>query len=440
MAGQGACINGSGLKMNIVKMADNSVRFVNETVKYANAKDCTGELSPSYKQPSEFSLATEIGAAQTVQSSSFNQAQWQLEIAGKLGSKQPVVFGFKNADQFCLVSTDQPNDIHAYLQQVDFSRVNTCYTRSAASYSQQKPQQVVATASYRFDDNQTAWTDVLNQLNDQGRQGYALITPSVALKNPEGSFSIYKNLYVKNNASQDTYTYTTADVSTNIVANRYLLWFDELKKQGALGYLYKLSFGETSNNTRKYLFVKNDQKPATYSYENRFLTSATRDNILAALNDMGAKGCKLIDAGSTYTNNGTSNGTFYVTTCVNSSTHHGTYSYRYVPLNGADVAARATILKEQAAEGYRLIDKDNKASFGLTASGYLFEKDSENTGAVEYKLYAEDAADSSESAYGVENRIQDQGKLGWFFATRLGMVYTNTPSNHDLSTGVVFPK
>ena len=132
MAGQGACINGSGLKMNIVKMADNSIRFVSETVKYANAKDCTGELSPSYKQPSEFSLATEIGAAQTVQSSSFNQAQWQLEVGGKLGSKQPMVFGFKNADQFCLVSTDQPNDIHAYLQQVDFSRVNTCYTRSAA--------------------------------------------------------------------------------------------------------------------------------------------------------------------------------------------------------------------------------------------------------------------------------------------------------------------
>ena len=97
-------------------------------------------------------------------------------------------------------------DIHAYLQQVDFSRVNTCYTRSAPSLSQQKPQQIVATASYRFGDNQTAWADVLNQLNDQGRQGYALITPSVALKNPEGSNSIYKNLYVKNNASQDTYT------------------------------------------------------------------------------------------------------------------------------------------------------------------------------------------------------------------------------------------
>lgn len=27
-----------------------------------------------------------------------------------------LVFGFKNADQFCLVSTDQPNDIHTYLQ------------------------------------------------------------------------------------------------------------------------------------------------------------------------------------------------------------------------------------------------------------------------------------------------------------------------------------
>ncbi len=42
MAGQGACINGSGLKMNIVKMADNSIRFVSETVKYANAKRLYG--------------------------------------------------------------------------------------------------------------------------------------------------------------------------------------------------------------------------------------------------------------------------------------------------------------------------------------------------------------------------------------------------------------
>ncbi len=93
--------------------------------------------------------------------------------------------------------------------------------------------------------------------------------------------------------------------------------------------------------------------------------------------------------------------------------------------------------KIQAAEGYRLIDKDNKASFGLTALGYFFEKDIENTGTVEYKLYADDAVDSSESVYGVENRIQDQGKLGWFFATSLGRAYSNAPSQYDLTKGVV---
>lgn len=48
----------------------------------------------------------------------------------------------------------------------------------------QKPTQVLATASFRLGDNKESWADVLSQLNDQGRQGYALLTPSVRLDNP----------------------------------------------------------------------------------------------------------------------------------------------------------------------------------------------------------------------------------------------------------------
>lgn len=432
--------------MNIIKVSDTSVRFVSETVKYANQNDCTGGIVDSYRQASEFSLVTDIQPTQPAQSSSFNKAQWQLVAGGKLTSKAPAVFGFKNANQFCLVSTENPTDIHNYLQQTDlFKIVNTCYTRSTAPASMKKPATVIATASYRLGDNQTSWPDVLNQLNDQGRQGYALLAPSVGLDNPDGSSTIYKNLYVKNTKSADTYTYKTADVTTNIVTQRYLLWFDELNKQGALGYLYKLSFGETSNNTRKYLFLKNDQKPATYSYDRRFLTDTSRSSILAAFNALGAQGCKLISASSTYTNNGTSNGTFYVPTCVNSSTHHGTYAYRFfelpqnIPFNSADAAKLERLLKEQAAEGYRLIDKDNAIGF-FNVDGYLFERDSENTGNIEYKVFVENATDGNDSPYEVENRIQDQGKLGWFFAVKGGAVYTSSPTNYDLNTGVVFPK
>ena len=61
----------------------------------------------------------------------------------------------------------------------------------------QKPTQVLATASFRLGDNKESWADVLSQLNDQGRQGYALLTPSVRLDNPDGSFALYRNLYVK---------------------------------------------------------------------------------------------------------------------------------------------------------------------------------------------------------------------------------------------------
>ncbi len=432
--------------MNIIKVSATSVRFVSETVKYANQDTCTGNIVDSYRQASEFSLVTAIQPTQTVQSSSYNKAQWQLLVAGKLTSKAPAVFGFKNADQFCLVPSDVPASIHAYLQQPNaFKVINTCYTRSSAPASMKKPVQVLATASYNVRDNQESWADVLTQLNTQGRHGYALLAPSVALDNPDGNRSIYKNLYVKNDNSADTYTYKTADVTTNIVAQRYLLWLAELKRQGALGYIYKLSFGETSNNTNKYLFLKNDQKPSTYAYDNRFLTNTTRASILAAFNELGAQGCKLVYAGSTYTNNGSSNGTFYVPTCVNSSTHNGTYAYRFfevpqnIPFNAVDAVKLEKLLKEQAAEGYRLIDKDNAIGF-FNVDGYLFERDSESTANIEYKVFVEDATDSSDEPYLVENRVQDQGKLGWFFAVKGGSVYTNNPGNYDLNTGVVFPK
>jgi hypothetical protein len=58
----------------------------------------------------------------------------------------------------------------------------------------------------------------------------------------------------------------------------------------------------------------------------------------------------------------------------------------------------------------------------------------------EYKVFIEDAASETDEPYIFENRIQDQGTLGWFFAVRLGSVYTNSPTNYDLASGVVFPK
>lgn len=74
----------------------------------------------------------------------------------------------------------------------------------------------------------------------------------------------------------------------------------------------------------------------------------------------------------------------------------------------------------------------------LSYSLIIFEP--QNTGPIEYKVFIEDAASETDEPYLVENRIQDQGKLGWFFAVRLGSVYTNSPTNYDLASGVVFPK
>jgi len=39
----------------------------------------------------------------------------------------------------------------------------------------------------------------------------------------------------------------------------------------------------------------------------------------------------------------------------------------------------------------------------------------------------------------VQNRLQDQGNLGWFINVKLGSVYSNNPTYYDLSSGVIFP-
>jgi len=304
-----------------------------------------------------------------------------------------------------------------------------------------------ATASYRLLDNQSSWANFLAQANEKGTQGFALAGTSLDVKKANSDFPEPKNLYVKNNASTDTYSYKIVDVTTRIVADRYLLRLAEMKKQGALGFAYKSYLREDPSYTYKHLFVKNDKKPATYTYDNRFIfaSQATRSVILEAFNSLGAQGCKLVFAGSTYTNNGTTNDTFYVPTCVNSSTHNGTYSYRYfeMPTTPAgfyedNPTKLDLLLKQQAAEGYHLIDKDNAVEFYNT-KGYLFERDSASTATIESKVFKEDAIYKLDLPSEVQNRLQDQGNLGWFINVKLGSVYSNTPTYFDLSTGVIFP-
>ena len=96
------------------------------------------------------------------------------------------------------------------------------------------------------------------------------------------------------------------------------------------------------------------------------------------------------------------------------------------------------LLKQQAAEGYHLIDKDNAIAF-FNTKGYLFERDSSSTSNIESKVFNEDAIYKLDLASEVQNRLQDQGNLGWFINVKLGSVYSNTPTYYDLSSGVIFP-
>ncbi|QHH98235.1 endoglucanase [Acinetobacter dispersus] len=356
-------------------------------------------------------------------------------------------YAFKG-DGMCAVSeTANIKDIQTYMDSVDPSKVVTCYTRTnVEGYSLLKPTVSKATASYRLLDNQASWANFLAQANEQGSQGFALAGTSLDVKKANSDFPEPKNLYVKNNASTDTYSYKIADITTNVIANRYVLKLAEMKKQGESGFIYKSFLREDPSNTYKYLFVKNDKKPATYTYDNRFLTNKTRASILAAFNELGAQGCKLISAGEDFTTNGTKNDMYYIPTCVNSSAHNGTYSYRYFDMPKTEAGffednptKLDALLKQQAAEGYHLIDKDNSIGFGVLQQGYLFERDSESTASIESKVFKEDAIYKLDLPSEIQNRLQDQGNLGWFINVKLGSVYSNTPTYFDLSTGVIFP-
>ncbi|ENU22492.1 hypothetical protein F993_02946 [Acinetobacter proteolyticus] len=438
----GFCHKGARTNLTVHKASENSVRFTIETRQFEK-EDCTGAVIKNYDVASDDALISEIAATETSGTTTANRVKYSDRYRP---NGIASAYAFKG-DGMCAVSeTASIKDIQTYMDSVDPSKVVTCYTRTnVEGYSLLKPTVSKATASYRLLDNQTSWANFLAQANEQGSQGFALAGSSLDVKKANSDFPEPKNLYIKNNASTDTYSYKIADITTNVIANRYVLKLAEMKKQGESGFVYKSFLSEDPSNTYKYLFVKNDKKPATYTYDNRFLTNKTRASILAAFNELGAQGCKLIFAGEDFTTNGTKNDMYYIPTCVNSSTHNGTYSYRYVEMPKTEAGfyddnptKLDLLLKQQAAEGYHLIDKDNAIGF-FNTKGYLFERDSESTANIESKVFKEDAIYKLDLPSEIQNRLQDQGNLGWFINVKLGSVYSNTPTYFDLNTGVIFP-
>lgn len=121
--------------------------------------------------------------------------------------------------------------------------------------------------------------------------------------------------------------------------------------------------------------------------------------------------------------------TFDIASCINSSTHNGTYQYRYVKNPNAIEAMDATALQQaitaQQKDGYRLIS----TSFYINAmerSSLLFERDSENATAVDYKVFSESVIDKYDGLNSMNRRLSEQNKLGWILTGNTS-VYVNDP-------------
>lgn len=413
----------------LTKTAKNALQGSLERTRFEthNKPDCTGGLVSERKYAIDNLNLKNIQAAETADGYTYHhvtaQRQPSLDPAAYLLVKT-------GSDSFCLMQGNQPSNIKTWIetQNTPLKSYN-CYTRSSEAFTAIKPGKKIDQPLYLFEknintDNKTLF---VNQLNELGRKGYVMLA-----HNWQGLRENFGTVFIKAQSSQDTFTYVASDLTPADSASYYFDWFNLLTAQGKQGYAF--NYG-VNVSTLKYIeyFIKNDQKPATYSYERTYFQPVTDANdLIAQLNALGSKGCRLIDFGRYYTGShpdifdGKQNQP-KIATCMNSSTHHGKYNYRF--FSSRTNTQLDSLINQQSKEGYRLIS--SKISLSNTSNdNHLFMKDSEDTILPEYKVFSDSIVspdlNSSEPVLAdIKNRLSAQSQHGWFM-TQNPNVYSNS--------------
>ncbi|KVQ61940.1 hypothetical protein [Burkholderia territorii] len=115
----------------------------------------------------------------------------------------------------------------------------------------------------------------LTQANAQGQSGYWFVSPmSVG--------SVQANVYMKNNASNATYTYDAQAPATNI--NDFIA---QANSEGTKGYRAK---GEQAfGSTMSWIYVKDQTQSSTFTYQSA-VTQSSGASFVQQANDFGAQG------------------------------------------------------------------------------------------------------------------------------------------------------
>ncbi|QNW97682.1 hypothetical protein IC797_15625 [Acinetobacter seifertii] len=331
---------------------------------------------------------------------------------------------------------DDPSQIKKYLDEVDVAKDINCRVRAAApAYSLRKPSDYVDEAQYRVVPA-TTYDDLIVKANQFGTEGYILYKDFILNRMVAGGDK--SHIFIKFKKSEDKYSYDLVDISNNVDTGNYLLIADERERKAKQGYLLK-SIYNIDRNHIKLLFVKNLKNSNIYNYDQKYNlddNNLDEENILNQLNAFGSQSCRYQYTHVSLLNNGVVNGLFDIPVCLRTIGDRSEYSYRWVNnLNkegnfDTSPALFEKLLKDQAKDGYQLID-DNNTLHLKNKTGYLFEKDSLNNNMnISYKVYSAPILRNTDSPNVLYNRLQDQGNLGWFLLAN--RVYINKLNYSDL--------
>ncbi|RKG32790.1 hypothetical protein D7V32_04810 [Acinetobacter tianfuensis] len=311
-----------------------------------------------------------------------------------------------------------------------------CYTKSSTVFfSNLAPKAKITTADFKTAAfrNSLNSADFLTQLNLMGQNGYKFIGYDTPTKD-----SGIVNTYMKLANDSAKFSHIAENRTNTVVADNYFSWRAQLNEKGKTGYQHLHTIRPTTEMKYIDYFIKKENDTASYTYDSGYVAGAVDPTALETmLNSLGTQGCRIIEFKSYFTGNhpeildGKVNQP-KIATCVNSSAHNGTYSYRY-KANPSSTTALQTMLDEQAKEGYRLVSMSLDMS-STNKNGLLFMKDSENTNVGEFKVFSEKVFRNLTFNDVLAQRLNQQGTLGWLFTNGQSMYATNPKSlQTDLS-------
>jgi uncharacterized protein YfiM (DUF2279 family) len=267
----------------------------------------------------------------------------------------------------------------------------------------------------------------LTQLNTQGATGNAFVGPYSL----DGTS--YFHLFIKpSNGATFSYTSITADTSNATPAS----FVQVLNTQGAQGYAYKGALIFPGSATTTLLFVKNNSKTATYSYQ--FTSVSTLNDEAAYVQDMNTKGSNGFGLLGSFLSDPQNLSTQFLLYSKD-NTSNATYAYKFKPISFPTRDELLAEVNAEGANGYMW-----RGGFGIGATPrFLYEKPSNIPTPVVYSI--ELAVQSSTNAFLQQlNQLAAQGN---FFAgpyvldnnsTIYHVFYKGPPTTSPLQ-GVIIP-